>query len=154
MRLGFTRTTGIAMTTTHPLTRAESSGYTETSRHADVMAFIAALAARNDPRLHVTDFGTTPEGRALPLLVLSAHGHFTPEAARAANLPVVLVICGIHAGEVEGKEGGLMLVRDILDGMHGDVLDRMTVVIAPLFNADGNDRIDPENRKLEIAHLR
>ena len=142
------------MTTKQPLTRAETSGYTETSRHADVMAFIAALASRNDPRLHVTDFGATPEGRTLPLLILSAHGHFTPEAAHAAKLPIVLVVCGIHAGEVEGKEGGLMLVRDILDGMHADVLEHMTLVIAPLFNADGNDRIDPENRKLEIDHLR
>jgi len=141
------------MTAKHPLTRAESSGYTETSLHADVMAFIAVLAARNDPRLHVTDFGATPEGRTLPLLVLSQHGHFTPEAARAAKLPIVLIICGIHSGEIEGKEGGLMLVRDILDGMHGDVLARVTLVIAPLFNADGNDRIDPENRKLDIARL-
>jgi len=141
------------MTTTHPSTRAESSGYTETSRHADVMAFIAALAARNDPRLHVTDFGATPEGRKLPLLVLSQRGHFTPDAAHAAKLPVVLVVCGIHAGEVEGKEGGLMLVRDILDGAHGDVLERITLVVVPLFNADGNDRIDPANRKLDIAKL-
>ena len=142
------------MSTKHPLTRAESSAYTETSRHADVMAFIAALAARKDARLHVTDFGASPEGRTLPLLVLSAHGLFTPEAAHAAGLPVVLIICGIHAGEVEGKEGGLMLVRDILDGAHADVLSRITLVVVPLFNPDGNDRIDPENRKLEIEHLR
>jgi len=141
------------MTMKQPLTRAETSAFTETSRHADVMAFIAALAARKDPRLHVTDFGATPEGRRLPLLVLSQHGHFTPEAARAAKLPVVLVICGIHAGEVEGKEGGLMLVRDILDGAHGDVLERITLVVLPLFNADGNDRIDAANRKLDIAKL-
>jgi len=141
------------MTTKQPLTRAETSVYTETSRHADVMAYIAALAARNDPHLHITDFGATPEGRTLPLLVLSQHGHFTPEAARAAKLPIVLIICGIHAGEVEGKEGGLMLVRDILDSDHRDIHD-ITIVVAPLFNPDGNDRIDPENRKLEIEHLR
>ena len=136
-----------------PLTRAESSGYTETSRHADVMAFIAALAARNDPRLRILDFGVTPEGRELPLLVLSQDGLSTPAEAHARGLPVVLVICGIHAGEVEGKEGGLMYVRDLLDGRHGDVLSRMTLLVVPLFNADGNDRISPENRKLDIAHF-
>jgi hypothetical protein len=136
-----------------PLTRAESSGYTETSRHADVMAFIAALAARNDPRLRILDFGVTPEGRELPLLVLSQDGLSTPGEAHARGLPVVLVICGIHAGEVEGKEGGLMVVRDLLDGRHGDVLSRMTLLVVPLFNADGNDRISPENRKLDIAHF-
>ena len=136
-----------------PLTRAESSGYTETSRHADVMAFIAALAARDDPRLRILDFGTTPEGRELPLLVLSQGGLSKPEEAHARGLPVVLVICGIHAGEVEGKEGGLMYVRDLLDGAYGDVLSRMTLLVVPLFNADGNDRISPENRKLDIAHF-
>lgn len=134
----------------HPLTRAERSGYTETSRHADVMAFIAELQALDDPRLHLSDFGATPEGRALPLLVLSAHGHFTPETAHASGLPVVLVVCGIHSGEVEGKEAGLMLVRDLLAGRHGDLLSQLTLVLVPLFNADGNDRISPDNRRLEI----
>jgi hypothetical protein len=137
--------------TPHPLTRAETSDYTYTSRHADVLAFLAALRERNDARLHFSDFGQTPEGRELPLLILSAHGHFTPEAAHASGLPVVLVINGIHAGEVEGKEASMMLVRDILDGKHGDLLGRMTLVVVPLFNADGNDRIDPENRRLDIT---
>ncbi|HVR81798.1 MAG TPA: M14 family metallopeptidase [Luteimonas sp.] len=146
------------MATPTPLTRAESSGFTETSRHADVMVFIKALAARNDPHLRISDFGATPEGRELPLLVLSAHGISTPAQAHALGLPVVLVICGIHAGEVEGKEGGLMYVRDLLDGAHalntdGDLLSRMTLLVVPLFNPDGNDRIDPANRKLDIAHF-
>jgi len=139
------------------LTRAESTGYEETSRHADVMAFVAGLAALGDPRLHVTAFGESAEGRALPLLVLSSRGIKTPEEARAAGLPVVLVISGIHAGEVEGKEGCLMLARDLLakGGSLGgdDILARLTLVIAPLFNPDGNDRIDPGNRKLHLPKL-
>lgn len=141
------------MTTPPLVTRAEASDYTETSRHADVLAFINGLRALGDPRLHIEDFGSTPEGRLLPLLVLSAQGHFTPEAAHASGLPVVVVINGIHAGEVEGKEASLMLVRDILAGKHGDVLAKMTLVVVPLFNADGNDRISSENRKLDIANF-
>ena len=34
-----------------PLTRAEATSYLETSRHADVMGFIAELQGRGDPRL-------------------------------------------------------------------------------------------------------
>lgn len=135
------------------LTRAEATQYAETSRHADVMAFIKGLVDLGDPRLHVTDFGQTPEGRQLPLLVLSGHGVDTPEQARESGLPVVLVLCGIHAGEVEGKEAGLMLVRDLLHGAHGDLLSHMTLLLVPLFNADGNDRIDPAHRKLDLAHF-
>ena len=73
-------------------TRAESSGFRETSLHADVMAFVEALADRRDPRLHVTSFGVSPQGRSLPLLVLSPDGVQTPAQARATGRPVVLVV--------------------------------------------------------------
>ncbi|WP_345067173.1 M14 family metallopeptidase [Acidovorax lacteus] len=135
------------------LTRAEHSGYTETSSHADVMDFVSQLQSRHDPRLHVAYFGTSPEGRALPLLVLSGRGLHTPEQAHASGIPVVLVICGIHAGEVEGKEAALMWVRDLLGGAQGDVLDHCTLVVVPLFNADGNERLSPENRALDLSRL-
>lgn len=130
-----------------PLTRAERTGWAETSRHADVLAFLDGLA---HPALHRTSFGASPEGRDLPLLVVSTRGARTPEQARAAGLPVVLVINGIHAGEVEGKEASLMLVRDLLAGRHAGLLDRLTLLVVPLFNPDGNDRIDPKNRVLDL----
>jgi hypothetical protein len=139
------------------LTRAEATRYEETSRHADVMAFIAGLEAKGDPRLTVSTFGVSPQGRELPLLVLSARGAATPEAARQLGLPVVLVISGIHAGEVEGKEGCLMLVRDLLEGRPGldadQLLADLTLVVVPLFNPDGNDAIDPGNRRLHLPKL-
>ena len=139
------------------VTRAERTGYEETSLHADVMGFVAGLEGLHDPRLQVSTFGTSPQGRALPLLVLSATGVKTPVEARRLGLPVVLVISGIHAGEVEGKEGCLMLVRDLLqdtgrlDG--GQLLASLTLVIVPLFNPDGNDAIDPGNRRLHLPKL-
>ncbi len=139
------------------LTRAEATRYEETSRHADVMAFIAGLQAMGDKRLHVATFGESPQGRELPLLVLSAHGVKTPEEARRLDRPVVLVISGIHAGEVEGKEGCLMLVRDLLadkPGLDaGQILSDLTLVVVPLFNPDGNDAIDPGNRRLHLPKL-
>jgi hypothetical protein len=139
------------------LTRAEATSYQFTSLHADVMAFIAGLQAKHDARLHVTSFGTSPGGRDLPLLVVSQHGVKTPEQARAIGLPVVLIICGIHAGEVEGKEGCLMLVRDLLEDKPGldaaQILANLTLVLVPLFNPDGNDAIDPGNRALHLPKL-
>ncbi|MCX5747015.1 MAG: M14 family metallopeptidase [Proteobacteria bacterium] len=134
-------------------TRAEATAYTETSLHAHVMEFLAGLRDRNDPRLAITTFGTSPQGRELPLCVLSAHGITTPAASRARGLPVVLIINGIHAGEVEGKESAMMLMRDLLDGAYGDLLAHLTLVVVPLFNPDGNDAVDPKNRELNVAKL-
>jgi hypothetical protein len=136
-----------------PQTRAEITSYQETSLHADVMAFLAELGERGDRRLHLGRFGESGQGRELPLAVVSAHGVRTPAESRARGLPVVLVLGGIHAGEVEGKEAILMLLRDILDGPHADLVSQLTLVAAPLFNPDGNDAIDPKNRALDLPRL-
>jgi hypothetical protein len=135
------------------LTHAEATGYAETSLHRHVMAYLAALRDRNDPRFHLGSFGTSPQGRELPLVVMSAYGIKTPAEARAKGLPVVLVINGIHAGEVEGKEACQMLMRDLLDGPHAQLIEKLVLVIVPLFNPDGNDALDPENRKLNLPRL-
>jgi len=134
-------------------TRAEATNYAETSLHADVMTFLAALAARSDRRLSITSFGTSPQGRDLPLVVASATGAKTPTEARALGLPVVLVINGIHAGEVEGKEASMMLLRDLLDDKLGGLLSQLTLVVVPLFNPDGNDALSEDNRKLDLPNL-
>lgn len=128
-------------------TRAEATGYRETSLHHHVMEFLAAVDKRH---LAVSSFGTSPGGRDLPLVVMSAHGVTTPDEARRAGLPVVLVINGIHAGEVEGKEASMMLMRDLADS---ELLAHMTLVFVPLFNPDGNDAVDPANRKLNLPKL-
>jgi hypothetical protein len=46
-----------------------------------------------------------------------------------------------------------MLVRDLLDGKFPGLLEHLTLLVVPLFNPDGNDRISPENRKLDLEHL-
>jgi hypothetical protein len=134
-------------------TRAEATHYRETSLHADVMTFVAGLNARNDPRFFLGNFGTSPGGRELPLCVLSAYGVQTPAEARKRGLPVAMIINGIHAGEVEGKEAAMMLMRDILDNKHGFLIEKLVLVVVPLFNPDGNDAVDPANRKLNLPKL-
>lgn len=136
-----------------PLTRAERSGWRATSTHAELLDFLAVLDAQGDARWRLSDFGQSVEGRSLPLVVLSRDGLTTPRQAREAGRPVVLLLCGIHPGEVEGKEAALMLLRDWLGGQDAAVLDALTLLVVPLFNPDGNDRIHPDNRKLELRHL-
>src|SRR3569623_2208767 len=113
-----------------PQTRAEATGYRETSLHHHVMEFLAAVDKRH---LALSSFGTSPGGRDMPLVVMSAHGVKTPAEARKAGLPVVLVINGIHAGEVEGKEASMMLLRD-LQQSGSDQLQHMTLIIVPKYN--------------------
>jgi hypothetical protein len=136
-----------------PLTVAESSGYRATSTHAEVMAFIGDLERRKSPLLQVSSFGESPQGRDLALIVLSSAGVRDAAAARALGRPVVLLQNCIHAGEVEGKESALMLVRDLVAGKVAGLLDRITVLVIPVLNPDGNDAMDVGNRAAQIERL-
>lgn len=136
------------------LTRAEQTRYRETSLHADVMRFVSALAEAHPRYVHTSTFGVSPGGREMPLLVVSGRGIRTPEQARASGLPVVLMMDGIHPGEVEGKEATLALLRDLLGGSPDrGLLDEIVLVVVPLFNPDGNDALDPKNRRLDLPKL-
>ncbi len=128
-----------------PLTRAESSDYSATSRYADVMTFIHGLQRQSD-LLRVEKLGTSPEGKQIPLLVIGNPVPSSPADLNRDDRAVVYFQANIHAGEVEGKEAALMLARSLVLEQSPDILDRLVVLIAPIFNADGNDKISPDNR--------
>jgi hypothetical protein len=135
---------------TGPLTTAERSGFAATSRHADVLAFIAELQ-RLSPHVRVERMATSAEGRAVPLLVIGDPVPTSPAALRADDRAVVYLQANIHAGEVEGKEAAQMLARDVLLGRTSGYLDRLVILIAPIFNADGNERISTANRTNQVG---
>lgn len=135
-----------------PLTRAERSNFVETSRYADVRAFLDTVAAAS-PTIRLTTFGYTFEGRALPLAVVSTLSDVSPQAVRASGKTVVYLQGDIHAGEVEGKEALLQILRDISRGEHRAWLDSLVLLVAPIFNADGNERIALNNRPQQHGPL-
>lgn len=135
-----------------PLTRAERSNYRETSLYADVTAFVSELAGKTD-RMRVVTFGKSHEGRDMHLLVLSNQKLFTPEQARASGKPILLVINNTHAGEVEGKEASLILAREMTLGNLNHLLNDLVILIVPMFNVDGNERISCRNRMLDLVRL-
>jgi len=141
------------MKTPSPLTRAESSDYRETSRHADVLAFLKELAGKTE-LMSLTSMGQSGEGQDMAVAILSDRGAFTPEEARAQKKVIVMIQANIHAGEVEGKESLLALARELCLTRRGrKILDRACLVFIPDLNPDGNDRISPSNRRLDLANL-
>ncbi len=133
------------------LTRAERTDFVETSRYDDVIAMAEALAERSDA-IHLTWFGYTNEGRRLPLLVLGAPDA-TPEAVLATGKTRVYLQGNIHAGEVCGKEALLMLLRDYARGLYPSWTDDLVLLVAPIYNADGNERMDLRNRPRQHGPL-
>jgi hypothetical protein len=132
-------------------TRPERTNFEETSRYDDLAAFLKALAAQS-PLVRTMSFGTTEQGRAMPLVTLSNPAVARP-ADKPAGRPVVFLLANIHGGEVEGKEAVQVLMRRMTAGDLRPLLDRMVVVIAPNYNADGNEAIDVMNRTAQFGPI-
>lgn len=133
-------------------TRAERTDYVETTRYAEAVAFLEAVAAAS-PKAHLRTMGFTSEGRAIPLLILGDVPDGSPEAVRASGKLRVYLQGNIHGGEVPGKEALLMLVRDHL--LRGDDrwMDRLVLLVVPIYNADGNERVALDNRPRQNGPL-
>lgn len=124
----------------------EKSGGKSSPDFAATMSYARRLE-KASPWIRVTDFGTTPQGRRLPLIIVSKDRVFTPDRARASGKPVVLVQSGIHAGEIDGKDASLMLLREIaVTKSLAHLADGVTLLIMPIFNLDGHERRSPTNR--------
>lgn len=133
-----------------PRTTAEATDYAATSTCADVDDFIRGLQ-KLSPLVRVETIATSAEGRDIPLLVIGQPVPRDPLALRYDKRIVVYIQANIHAGEVEGKESALMLARDILLDPKRPYLDRLVLLVAPLFNADGNDKMDVRNRYGQVG---
>jgi hypothetical protein len=126
-----------------PHTRAERSNYLETSTYADVNAFIDSLRIADLPYT-LGLLGRSTEGRWLSYIVASRPAVAGPEEARRLGRPIVYVQANIHAGEVEGKEALLALVRDLLAEKKPNVLDSIVLIALPIYNTDGNEKFAPQ----------
>lgn len=129
-----------------PRTVPERTDYQRTSTTAEVGAFLDSLQATGAP-IEVGSMGLSAEGRPLLFVIASEPRITTPrEAARSGKL-VVYIQANIHGGEVEGKEAVQALLREVA-GPRRDLLSQLILLVAPVYNPDGNDALGPvaENR--------
>ena len=128
------------------ITTGEKTDWNETAPYAEAVE-ISHRLEKASRFVKVLDIGTTPEGRTMIALVVSKDRAFTPEAAAKTGKVVMLIQSGIHAGEIEGKDTVLMLVRDmVVSKRFAAWLDHMIFVIIPVFNVDGHEDFSPYHR--------
>src|SRR6185503_10101942 len=133
--------------TRRQLTRPEKTSFTETSRYADVVLFLDSLKASNSSRyLNVGTLGRTSQGKDIPMVVMSRPIVRTAAEAKRLNRPIVYLQGNIHGGEVEGKEALLALLRDLSSDQYVNVMESLVIVAVPIYNADGNDAMGPQER--------
>jgi hypothetical protein len=128
------------------LTTGEKTGWNETAPYAEAVE-ISHRLERASRFVKVMDIGTTPEGRVMIALVVSKDRAFTPEAAAKTDKAVIMIQSGIHAGEIEGKDTVLMLIRDMtVTKKFAGWLDHAIFVVIPVFNVDGHEYFSAYHR--------
>lgn len=156
-------------------TVAERTDFHETAHYQDVVGFLNELATRSK-LVHLSDIGKTAEARAIPLAIIADPPVANADEARRSGKTVVLLVGGIHSGECDGKEALLALSRDLAiardeeskkkrdarakegkespaagDGPQSGLLDHFILAVVPIYNPDGNERMDPKNRPGQVG---
>ena len=128
------------------LTTGEKSNWNETAPYSEAVD-ISRRLERASRFVKTVDIGTTPEGRSMIALIVSKDRAFTPDAAARTNKAIIMIQSGIHAGEIEGKDTVLMLIRDMtVTRRFAEWLDHAIFVVIPVFNVDGHEYFSPFHR--------
>ena len=130
-----------------PETVAESSDYKSTSTSAEVIEFIDACVAKGE---HVSkfEFGKTFSGKPMVGAIISAEPY---QLGQRDERMKVLLLGNIHSGECAGKEALLRMMRELTHHPDHAWLKQMVILIAPNYNADGNDKMGKRNRPGQVG---
>lgn len=122
------------------ITPAEESGFRTTPSYDETFNWLRRLTS-SAPELRLVSLGKSDEGRDIWMVIASREQFFTPEGLQRSGKPTLMAQAGIHAGEIDGKDAGLMFLRDLtVGGRRRDLLDRANFLFVPIFNVDGHER--------------
>ena len=126
----------------HPwVTPAELTGLTDSPDYIDTMTYVKKLV-ESAPQLRLEVIGQSPQGRDIVLVKASSQ----PDLIGRSGRPTVLVQAGIHSGEIDGKDAGLMLLRDIVHGDKQSLLAQVDFLFIPILSVDAHERKGKFNR--------
>ena len=127
------------------ITPTEKSGFINTPSYKETMDWLKKLDAAS-PLLRMISIGKSVEGRDINMIIASTEKNITASALKNSAKPLLLVQAGIHSGEIDGKDAGMMLLRDIAFGNKKYLLDKVNFLFIPILSVDAHERTSPYNR--------
>jgi hypothetical protein len=127
------------------ITTAESTDFNTTSTYMETMQWVEKLC-KTTPIMKVVSLGKSAQYRDINMIIVSEDKIFDKEALRKSSKPILLVQAGIHAGEIDGKDAGMMLLRDIAQGKKKELVHGVNILFIPILNVDGHERASAYNR--------
>jgi len=128
------------------ITPAERTQLRATPGYDETVAWLQTLVDAA-PELEMVSIGRSLQGRDIWMVIASADQAFSAAAMRATGKPLLLAHSGIHAGEIDGKDAGLMLLRDMtVAAKRKELLAKTNFLFIPILNVDGHERRSAYNR--------
>ncbi len=128
------------------ITPSEKTGLVSTSSYDETFVWLKKLV-NAAPELEMISIGKSLQGRDFWMVVASSDGDFSAQAMIDSGKPLLLAQAGIHSGEIDGKDAGLMLLRDMtVSDRRSELLENTNLLFVPIFNVDAHERISPFNR--------
>lgn len=124
----------------------EKSGLKRSPNYEETVAWLRKLVTAA-PELEMVSLGKSAQGRDIWMVIASAERAFTPEKLKRSGKPTVLAQAGIHSGEIDGKDAGMMLLRDMtVRGERKDLLRGANLLFIPILSPDAHERSGPFHR--------
>ncbi|MBT1702211.1 M14 family metallopeptidase [Chryseosolibacter indicus] len=127
------------------ITPAEKNDFVNTPSYSETIAWLDNLCKHSD-FMEMVSIGKSANGRDIFIVIASQDRIFDKTALSKSAKPLLLAQAGIHAGEIDGKDAGMMLLRDIAFGKKRDLLKNVNILFIPILNVDGHERASQYNR--------
>lgn len=127
------------------ITPAERSAFVTTPGYKETMNWFKKLADAS-PLLTMIPIGKSAEGRDIFMIIASTEKNITALSLKKSGKPLFLAQAGIHSGEIDGKDAGMMLLRDIAFGNKKYLLDKVNFLFIPILSVDAHERSSAYNR--------
>ena len=124
----------------------EKSGFISTADYDQTMNYFQNLAD-NSEFAELLPFGVSSQGRELKYLLVTKESKISAPPGKELFKPTIMIINGIHSGEIEGKDASMILMREILITKEKEyLLDSINIIVVPIFNIDAHERKSKYNR--------
>lgn len=124
---------------------AEKSDFKTTPSYGETITFLKQLAKKS-PQIQLLELGFGTKNLPGYAVLVSKEGFTLPQHFLKSRKPLLLVQAGIHSGEIDGKDAGLMLLRDIALGKKPGLIDKVNFIFLPVLNIEGHESPSAFNR--------
>ncbi|HRH64966.1 MAG TPA: M14 family metallopeptidase [Bacteroidia bacterium] len=121
------------------ITPTESSGFVSTPDYVQTIHWLEKLCAAS-PLLTMVSIGKSVDGRDIVMIIASMDKDISSAALKNTDKPLFLAQAGIHSGEIDGKDAGMMLLREIAFGGKRSLLEKVNFLFIPILNVDAHER--------------